>query len=145
MSKSAVNRLCYFPYIIRRLVSAYSSVERQFCKQLFHENPSIPGNQLNRVKMSDDEEMVYKKPQKTIHYGTLDSSDWIKQNALEDIQSDEDEYEPEKKKAAIGGVSQATASLLSTGNINLSNEYFDLEQEMYVFNVWNCIRYRTLC
>lgn len=83
--------------------------------------------------MSDDEEMVYKKPQKAIHYGTLDSSDWIKQSALEDIQSDEDDYEPEKKKAAIGLASQATASLQTAGNIHLSNEYFELEQEMYVY------------
>lgn len=81
--------------------------------------------------MSDDEEIVYKKPQKTIHYGTLDNSDWIKQNALEDIQSDEDEYEPDKKKAAIGATPQ-TVSLPAVGNIHLSNEYFDLEQEMCV-------------
>lgn len=81
--------------------------------------------------MSDDEEIVYKKPQKTIHYGTLDNSDWIKQNTLEDIQSDEDEYEPDKKKAAIGGTPQ-TMSLPTVGNIHLSNEYFDLEQEMCV-------------
>lgn len=81
--------------------------------------------------MSDDEEVVYKKPQKTIHYGTLDSSDWIKQNALEEIQSDEDEYEPDKKKAAIVGAAQ-TVSLPATSNIHLSNEYYELEQEMYV-------------
>lgn len=85
--------------------------------------------------MSDDEDVVYKKPQKPIHYGTLENSDWIKQNALEDIQSDEDEYEPEKKKAAISGASQAV-SLPALGNIHLSNEYFDLEQEMYVLNAF---------
>lgn len=81
--------------------------------------------------MSDDEEVVYKKPQKAIHYGALDNSDWIKQNALEDIQSDEEEYEPEKKKASIAAGLQI-ASLQASANIHLSNEYFDLEQEMYV-------------
>lgn len=82
--------------------------------------------------MSDDEEIIYKKPQNTIRYGTLENSDWIKQNALEEIQSDEDDYEPEKKKAAISGASQNTGSLPSVGNIHLSDEYFELEQEMYV-------------
>lgn len=79
--------------------------------------------------MSDDEELNYKKPQKTIHYGTLENSDWVKQAVLEDIQSDEDEYEPDKKKPAITGVSQ-TVAVPTSGNINVSSEYFDLEQEM---------------
>lgn len=80
--------------------------------------------------MSDDEEVVYKKPQKTIHYGALDNSDWVKQNALEEIQSDEDEYEPEKKKAAIGALPQTISLPTASANIHLSNEYFELEQEM---------------
>lgn len=76
--------------------------------------------------MSDDEEIIYKKPLKTIQYGTLDQSDWIKQqHTLEDIQSDEEDYEPEKKKPAIA----ASAATGST-NIHVSNEYYELEQEV---------------
>lgn len=74
--------------------------------------------------MSDDEEIIYKKSQKTILYGTLDQSEWIKQQqSLEDIQSDEDEYEPEKKKPAI-------ASSSGSSNVHISSEYLELEQEV---------------
>lgn len=79
--------------------------------------------------MSDDEELIYKKPQKTIHYGTLESSDWLKQQPLEDIQSDEDDYEPDSKKPATAATS-TIAPPNAAGNINISNEYFDLEHEM---------------
>lgn len=80
--------------------------------------------------MSDDEEIIYKKPQKTIHYGTLENSEWLKQ-PLEDIQSDEDEYEPESKKPATAATSTVPPPSSSSGaNINISSEYFDLEQEM---------------
>lgn len=89
--------------------------------------------------MSDDEEIIYKKPQKTIHYGALDNNEWLKQQPLEEIQSDEDEYEPDSKKPAI-----ATTSTIqppsSGGNINISDEYFDLEQEMYVFFGWDGLK-----
>lgn len=81
--------------------------------------------------MSDDEEMIYKKPQKTIHYGTLENSEWLQQQPLEDIQSDEDEYEPESKKAATVATSTVPQpSSSSSANINISSEYFDLENEM---------------
>lgn len=79
--------------------------------------------------MSDDEEVIYKKPQKTIHYGSLENSDWLKPQTLEEIQSDEDDYEPDSKKLATTATSIATAQNVS-GNINISSEYFDLEQEM---------------
>lgn len=81
--------------------------------------------------MSDDEEVIYKKPQKTIHYGSLENSEWVKQQTLEEIQSDEDDYEPESKKPATTATS-TIAPPSSSGNINISNEYFDLEHEMYV-------------
>ena len=83
--------------------------------------------------MSDDDEIIYKKPQKTIHYGSLENSEWMKQqNTLEEIQSDEDDYEPESKKPAIAGASNnAIVAPNAVGNINVSNEYFDLvEHEM---------------
>lgn len=89
--------------------------------------------------MSDDEEIIYKKPQKTIHYGALDNNEWLKQQPLEEIQSDEDEYEPDSKKPTI-----ATNSTIqppnSGGNINISDEYFDLEQEMYVVFGWDGLK-----
>lgn len=87
--------------------------------------------------MSDDEEMIYKKPQNSIHYGTLENSEWLKQpEPLEEIQSDEDDYEPEAKKPAIAATTAtATATVpqsssSSSANINTSSEYFDLEHEM---------------
>lgn len=82
--------------------------------------------------MSDDEEVIYKKPQKTIHYGTLENNEWLKQQqTLEEIQSDEDEYEPESKKPATATTSTVAPPTSTTGgNINISNEYFDLESEM---------------
>lgn len=79
--------------------------------------------------MSDDEQVIYKKPQKTIHYGTLDNNEWLKQQPLEEIQSDEDEYVPESKKPATATTSSVQPPI-SGGNINISNEYFDLESEM---------------
>lgn len=86
--------------------------------------------------MSDDEEVIYKKPQKSIHYGTLESNEWLQQsNTLEDIQSDEDDYEPEKKKPALSSNNSANLTT-TTGNIHISSEYFDLEQEVYVLKVF---------
>lgn len=91
--------------------------------------------------MSDDEEVIYKKPQKTIHYGSLENNERVKQQQkLEDIQSDDDDYEPENKKPASSLTSTVTAPVStvtnqSIGNINISNEYFDLEQEMYKQNI----------
>lgn len=94
--------------------------------------------------MSDDEEVIYKKPSNTIHYGSLEETERLRQN-LEDIQSDdeEDDYEPETKKPAIAiPTAIATATVTNAtvpnvapissqvGNINISNEYFELEQEM---------------
>lgn len=83
--------------------------------------------------MSDDEELIYKKPQKTIHYGSLENSDWLKQqNTLEEIQSDEDDYEPESKKPAIAAITNNSINAPNaSGNINISNEYLELvEHEM---------------
>lgn len=96
--------------------------------------------------MSDDEEIIYKKPTNTIHYGSLEETERLRQN-LEDIQSEdeEDDYEPETKKPAIAlptatavpAVTNAavpnappSSNASQAGNINISNEYFELEQEM---------------
>lgn len=82
--------------------------------------------------MSDDEDVIYKKPQKTIHYGTLESNEWVNKQTLEEIQSDEDEYEPESKRPANATTSTVTAPSTGSGNVHISNEYFKLEEEMYV-------------
>lgn len=89
--------------------------------------------------MSDDEEVIYKKPQKTIHYGSLETSEWAKQQqTLEDIHSDEDEYEPETKRQASAFTSQVSAPTLTksaqiSSNAAASDEYYELEREMYEF------------
>lgn len=77
--------------------------------------------------------MIYKKPQKTILYGSLETSERLKQQALEEIQSDEDEYEPPSSKKPATAATSSIMPPASVGNINVSNEYFDLEHEMYVF------------
>lgn len=84
--------------------------------------------------MSDDEDVVYKKRENTIHYGSLEESERLRQQ-LEEIQSDEEEeFEPEVKKPAISTststVNTSTSSTLQSGSINISNEYYELEQEM---------------
>lgn len=91
--------------------------------------------------MSDDEELIYKKPQNTIHYGSLEEGERLRQN-LEDIQSDEEEeYEPEVKKPAPSTTAVGIPpSSSQAGNINISSEYFDLEQEMYDWNRSICMR-----
>ena len=75
--------------------------------------------------MSDDEEVIYKKKQNTIHYGSLEESERLRQQ-LEDIGSEDDDYEPEKKKPAIG----LPSALQPATNIHISSDYFDLEQEV---------------
>lgn len=79
--------------------------------------------------MSDDEEVIYKKPQKTIKYGSHENSEWLKQQQhAEENQSDEDDYEPESKRPAT---SNSVIISNASGNINISNEYLDLvEHEM---------------
>lgn len=83
--------------------------------------------------MSDDEELIFKKRENTIHYGSLEDSERLRQQ-LEEIQSDEDdEYEPEVKKPAPSTsvtANSSTSSVLQSGSINISNEYYELEQEM---------------
>lgn len=59
--------------------------------------------------MSDDEEIVYVKKQKTIHYGSL---------------------EDQERAAKIAKFENEGSDLQTAGQINISHEYFDLEQEM---------------
>lgn len=74
--------------------------------------------------MSDDEDVTYVKKTQTIHYGSLEESERLKQ--LEQIESDEDEFaEPDAKVARL-----ATVAAASAGNVNTSTDYFDLDQEV---------------
>lgn len=59
--------------------------------------------------MSDEEEVVYVKKQKTIHYGSL-----------------EDQERAKIAKAENEGNENQSGS----GQINISHEYFDIEHEM---------------
>lgn len=87
--------------------------------------------------MSDDEDVSYVKKPNTIHYGSLEESERLKQQRttanLDAIESDDDDFaEPEKKVAKLSGVSTLvpSAAINAAGNVNTSNEYFDLEQEV---------------
>lgn len=83
--------------------------------------------------MSDDEDITYVKKTNTIHYGSLEESERLKQQALEEIESDEEFLEPEPKIAKLAAVSApATATPSPSGGTNThsSSEYFDLEQEV---------------
>lgn len=80
--------------------------------------------------MSDDDEEIYKRPQKTIHYGSLESNEWVNKQTLDEIHSDEDDYEPESKRPANSSTSTVTAPSSGSGNVHISNEYLRLEEEM---------------
>lgn len=92
--------------------------------------------------MSDEEEVTYVKKQNTIHYGSLEESERIKQQALDEIESDEDEFvEPEPKKIALApptatptapsSSSSSSTTASSSNNHISSSDYFNLEEEMY--------------
>lgn len=88
--------------------------------------------------MSDDDEISYVKKSNTIHYGSLEESERAKQAALEEIDSDEDDFtaaEPEAKVPKLStapGSGAAPQPSSSTGGSSSTtqNEYFDLEQEV---------------
>lgn len=85
--------------------------------------------------MSDDDEIAYIKRPRTIHYGSLEEAERQRQQALENIESDEEEYEPESKKAVLAAASAAvnstsSAATTTIGNVQVSSEYFDLEAEV---------------
>lgn len=69
--------------------------------------------------MSDDEEPVYVKKQKTVHYGSFEEAERIRLAAAESSDDDKD--------GPGGNDSINTAAL---GNIHISNEYMELEDEM---------------
>lgn len=65
--------------------------------------------------MSDDEEIPYVKKQKTIHYGSLEDAERIRQ--IVDGPDSDEEVEAKKKAS-------------ESAQVHISAEYFALENEM---------------
>lgn len=65
--------------------------------------------------MSDDDELTYVKKQKTIHYGSLEDAERIRQ--IVDGPDSDEEVETKKK-------------VTESAQIHISSEYFALENEM---------------
>lgn len=85
--------------------------------------------------MSDDEEISYVKKSNNIHYGSLEESERAKQAALEEIDSDEDDFaaaaEPDAKIPKLSASSNtAPGSGAAPPPQQSSNDYFDLEKEV---------------
>ncbi|XP_034939357.1 U4/U6 small nuclear ribonucleoprotein Prp4 [Chelonus insularis] len=70
--------------------------------------------------MSDDEDLVYVKKTKTVHYGSFEEAERIRLAAAEHADEDKD-------GSITGNESSAPAAV---GNIHISNEYMELEDEM---------------
>ncbi|KAK0099074.1 hypothetical protein PV326_008388 [Microctonus aethiopoides] len=77
--------------------------------------------------MSDDEDLVYVKKQKTVHYGSFEESERLRLAAATAAAAAGESSDDEKESGAGANDSnnQSTA-----GNIHISNEYMDLEDEM---------------
>lgn len=73
--------------------------------------------------MSDDEDLVYVKKQKTVHYGSLEEAERARLSAAAAESSDEE-------KDHNGSPTDGSVPLASIGNVHISNEYMELEDEM---------------
>lgn len=71
--------------------------------------------------MSDDEDLVYVKKQKTVHYGSLEEAERARLAAA--AESSEDEKDG-------GNLGDGLNSAATLGNVHISNEYMELEDEM---------------
>ncbi|KAG6797243.1 U4/U6 small nuclear ribonucleoprotein Prp4 [Apis cerana] len=71
--------------------------------------------------MSDDEDLVYVKKQKTVHYGSLEEAERARLAAVAESS------EEEKDTTTLGDNVNTVATL---ANIHISNEYMELEDEM---------------
>lgn len=74
--------------------------------------------------MSDDEDLVYVKKQKTVHYGSLEEAERVRLTALQAALEITDE-----EKDITNANDIISASNLA-GNVHISNEYMELEDEM---------------
>lgn len=71
--------------------------------------------------MSDDEDLVYVKKQKTVHYGSLEETERARLATAAETTDDE-------KDAA--SANDVTTTPIAVGNVHISNEYMELEDEM---------------
>ncbi|GFG33691.1 hypothetical protein Cfor_02436 [Coptotermes formosanus] len=71
--------------------------------------------------MSDDEDVLYVKKQKTIHYGSLEEQERARLSTAAVKSGDSDEE---------GGSSNTVQQASEVGNVNISDEYMELEEEM---------------
>lgn len=74
--------------------------------------------------MSDDEDLVYVKKQKTVHYGSLEEAERVRLAALQVAVETADE---EKDVTSASDITNASNL---AGNVHISNEYMELEDEM---------------
>jgi len=71
--------------------------------------------------MSDDEDLVYVKKQKTVHYGSLEEAERARLAAAVETTDDEKD---------VASANDVTNASISAGNVHISNEYMELEDEM---------------
>lgn len=72
--------------------------------------------------MSDDEDLVYVKKQKTVHYGSLEETERARLAAASAESSDDEKDN--------GSPSDTPMAPNAGGNVHISNEYMELEDEM---------------
>ncbi|EZA53715.1 hypothetical protein DMN91_007730 [Ooceraea biroi] len=71
--------------------------------------------------MSDDEDLVYVKKQKTVHYGSLEEAERARLAAAVETTDEEKD---------VAGANDVANTSISAGNVHISNEYMELEDEM---------------
>lgn len=71
--------------------------------------------------MSDDEDLIYVKKQKTVHYGSLEEAERARLAAVVETTDEEKD---------VAGANDVTNTSVSAGNVHISNEYMELEDEM---------------
>lgn len=79
--------------------------------------------------MSDDEDLLYIKRQKIIHYGSLEEKERARL-AAEKEKKTEEEADETKNDSDEETTSEAIRAAIAAGNINVSDEYMDMEEEI---------------
>lgn len=78
--------------------------------------------------MSDDEDVLYVKKQKTLHYGSLEEQERIRLSAVASVPTST------AVSADSDGEAEAPTTValpsVEAGNVNISDEYMELEEEM---------------
>lgn len=84
--------------------------------------------------MSDDEDIIYVKKQKTIHYGSLEEQERSRLNAAAAAAAAAATTTGAPSSSADSDGDSPPAAMVSsppeTGNVNISDEYMELEEEM---------------